>query len=219
MRIISIIILCLWGMSSAFAQTPVQHEVGIDLGAGVSGILHSDRSVYSSTSNVKWSPSWSLSNTLKYNALLFNKRLNLGVGLGYQRRGFIESGEVDFGNSPPYQYHGEASAETFMLPLEIGYRLPLGEKHSFMADALFIPQYHLIALPFRNDNLTHGGVSLPFENRFSFDAGLKLGYRYQLTDRMSLQTSILGTVEPFKHDVMPQQLYNIQFVVGTRYQF
>lgn len=221
MKLLPVALLWLLSLSMSFAQSPVHHEFGIDLGVGMSGVLYPERAQFSPAGArvVEWSPSWSQSTTFKYNALLFNKQLNLGIGLGFQRRGYIEAREWDIPNSPLAFTRREIASETLIMPLEIGYRWNLGEKHSLMADALFIPTYHLVDIPFRSSGDENFRGALPFENRFSLDLGLKLGYRYQLTEKLSLQASVLGTWEPLEHTVIPQEMYNIQLVVGARYQF
>lgn len=221
MKLLPVALLWLLSLSMSFGQSPVQHEVGIDLGVGMSGVLYPERAQYTpiQVRVVEWSPTWSQSTSLKYNALLFNQQLNLGIGLGFQRRGYVEARNWDVPPSPITYTRGELVSETLIMPLEVGYRWALGGKHSLMADALFIPTYHLVDIPFRDNGASDFMGALPFENRFSFDVGLKLGYRYQLTDHLSLQTSVLGTWEPMENSVIPQEMYNLQFMLGTRYQF
>lgn len=209
--------LLFFSFSFAFAQNPVQHEIGIDLGAGTSNFLSPQST--STDYQITWLPSWSMSNSIKYNALLFNKRLNLGVGLGYLRRGaqvVVVLDDPNFRN--PITFYSDAISEAIMLPIEVGYRLPLGGAHSLMADALFIPTYQLLSAP-STDRGNNPPFIVPTINRFNFDVGLKLGYRLQMTESLSLQASILGTVQPVELNEDDKQFYNIQLNLGVRHQF
>ncbi|MGH1335121.1 MAG: hypothetical protein ACRBFS_03265 [Aureispira sp.] len=222
MKIILSISLWVLILPLAFGQSPVKHEIGVDIGTGISGVLYPDRAQYTPdfAKVVEWSRGASASATLKYNALLLNERLNLGAGFGYQRKSYVEGRLWDTPSVPTNYSRLPIVSQMLILPLEVGYRLPLGGRHSLMADALFVPSYQLISAPARDFGEFTTGLIVPTVNRFNFEMGLKLGYRLQLSEKMSLQMSVMGTWEPLEREVWAyQELYNVQLVVGVRRQF
>lgn len=198
-------------------KTPIEQEFGLDVSFGRAGPLAPNRFMGFLTPDLTIDQE-SYGVVLNYNAYLLAGKLHLGAGLGFQHKRYIEDYLIE-DNGQPRRYLISYAERNFTLPIAIGYRTQLGDRNNFFADVILTPMYlfQRRAQGFSQDTYLPP-PSTSQHNRIGVDLGLQLGYRLDVSKKVSLQFAILGTVEPFFSDIEDRRYYTIGSNLGLRYQ-
>lgn len=210
----------LWHFLPLQAQesTPVQQEIGFETTLGFSGPFSAPHSS-TNTNLISISARPHYRAAVTYHALFLEGKLHVGIGVGFQHKSYKENFAFDV-NGQTEHFFMTHTQRHFILPLEIGYHSQLSGPHHFMVDLLLTPQYLFQRKRYYAEQRLTPFQPTPANNadRLGLDIGLKVGYRLSLSEKLSLQIAVVGTLEPFYSDLFDKTYYTIGLNTGIRYR-
>lgn len=197
-------------------QPTVQHHLGVEASFGGTGALAAPNNYYGRPKYI-WSQEHYRA-ALSYHSFYLEGHLHLGIGLGFQHKRVADAYLYKDSNGDDRYTHIFRIQRDLILPIQIGYQSQFGGKHNFTADVVLTPLYLLQ----RKDRPIDYNFFYPnppqSTARLGLETGIQLGYNLDLSDKMSLQLAVLGTVEPFARDFLDRQHYTLGLNAGLRYQ-
>lgn len=204
------------------AQSPsgTSHALKLNVGMGFSNEVGMENNVPDFILHI---PNSSMAVEFSYQALFFQEKMHLGIGLGYQSKACTKTyGYQEFFNGFPSISNSHYQT-ALSLPIELGYQFKLAPKHALTADALIIPFWAT------SSTILYDPGDTPIENYtydggMNLDVGLQLGYQLQLTKRLTGQVAARATMSPFPstthngESLVSVEFYTVQLQLGLHYR-
>lgn len=216
LRVFFSILFCLPLLLTAQEQPAIQHHIGLELSFGGTGALTAPNAYYGNPVEI-WSQEH-YRGAMSYHSFYLEGQLHLGVGLGFQHKRVADVYIYQDSNGDNRYTSILRIQRDLILPIQVGYQSQFGGKHHLTADLLLTPLY-LVERRSKPINQNFFPAEPPNSPaRLGLETGLQLGYSLDLSDKVSLQLAVLGTVEPFARDFLDRQHYTLGLNAGWRYQ-